>query len=301
MAKRRPPQGEGARPSRAERLAARRADLNVASRPFEGRKDECDLVTLREIVPSATAELTLTNHPSLGSHAGSAVTLGTVLPLQWPAMKRTDGQVILAMQTAQRSLDLSRDYAQALLAALDAEPGEPVADLADTGPDSPSFSDLVVDAELRVTCHPGFDWWVPEAAEEGSEAAEAMAQANADVVPTEKLLSVSGAYWCRIGEKAHLRWAMDHEEEALLDALARLKVAGDLTVGKGSRFVGSFRALGIVVPVWDVTLETTAESLEEPAATLKGKLDAVLADKRSLTGEERKARAEINSRQVTLR
>ena len=301
MAKRRPPQGEGARPSRAERLAARRADLEVASRPFEGRRDECDLVTLREIVPSATADLTLTDHPSLGSHAGETVTLGTVLPLTWPGMKRSDGQVILAMQTPQRSLDLSRDYAQALLAALDAEAGEPIGDLPEAGPDSPSFNDLVVDQPLVVTCHQGFDWWVAEAPEPGSEAADAMEQANADVVPTERLLSVTGAYWCRIGEKAHLRWAMDHEEETLLDALARLKATGDLTVGDDSRFVGSFRALGIVVPVWDVSLDATAKSLEEPAAALRTKLDAVLADKRSLTPDERKARAEISSRQVTLR
>ena len=301
MAKRRPPRDQGSRPSRAERLAARRADLQVVSRPFAGRKDECDLVCLREIVPSATAELTLTDHPALGDHAGTTITLGTVLPLTWPAMKRADGQVILAMQTPLRSVDVSRDYAQAILAALDAEPGDPMHNLPEPPADHPTFSDLVVDQPLTVTCHTGFDWWVPEAPEEGSEAAEAMEQANADVVPTERLASVSSAYWCRIGEKAHLRWAMDHDEEPLLDALARLKSAGQLSVGEGSRFVGSFRALGIVVPVWDVALDATAESIEDPAVDLRTNLDQALANPAPLTGEERKARAEIASRQVTLR
>ena len=45
---------------------------------------------------------------------------------------------------------------------------------------------------------------------------------------------------------------MPHDEDTLLDALARLHAAGADSVGEGSRYVGSFRAHGLVVPVWDL-------------------------------------------------
>ena len=45
---------------------------------------------------------------------------------------------------------------------------------------------------------------------------------------------------------------MPHDEDALLDALARLHVLGADAVGKDSRYVGPFRAHGLVVPVWDL-------------------------------------------------
>lgn len=266
-------------------------------RAFEGRVDESDLVCMREILPSATATLTLKDP----KYAGVDVVLGTVLPLTWPAMKREDGRVLLGMQTPQRSVDLSRDYAHALLTALAAEPGDSFANIGEPDPDGPRLQDLLTDDALEVVCHLGFDWWLTETPEEGSPAAEAMQQANADVVPTEKLTSVQSAYWCRIGEKAHVRWARPEAEEPLLDALARLKAAGALELGAGSKFVGSFRALGLVVPVWDVALESSAASLEEPAAALAKHLDEALANTSPLTTDERRARSEILSRQLTLR
>ena len=45
---------------------------------------------------------------------------------------------------------------------------------------------------------------------------------------------------------------MPHDEEALLDALARLHAAGADQLIADTRLVGSFRAHGLLVPVWDL-------------------------------------------------
>ena len=92
------------------------------ARPFEGLASECDIVAMREIVPAASAPLVLT-----GEHADRVVTLVTVLPMAWPALVRADGSILLGLQINVGSGDASRDLADALLAALEAEPGEPVA------------------------------------------------------------------------------------------------------------------------------------------------------------------------------
>ena len=65
-----------------------------------------------------------------------------------------------------------------------------------------------------------------------------MERANEAVVPTVRLTSVEAAYWCQIRDRFHLRWVVPHDEDTLLDALARLHAAGADTVGEGSRYVG---------------------------------------------------------------
>ena len=105
-----------------------------------------------------------------------------------------------------------------------------------------------------------------------------MERANEAVVPTVRLTSVEAAYWCEIRGRYHLRWVIPHDEDTLLDALARLHAAGADTVGEGSRYVGSFRAHGLVVPVWDLAEGTSAEALEEPVDAFAGRLAEALAD-----------------------
>ncbi len=89
-------------------------------------------------------------------------------------------------------------------------------------------------------------------------------------------------------------------EQALLDALARLAAGPGLQLGEGTRYVGSFRAHGLLVPVWDAPLECEPEQLEEPAAALRSRLDEELASDRPLTIDERRARSGLLSRQLTL-
>jgi hypothetical protein len=277
------------------RTAAQAAERFVA-RPFEGLAGECDWVAMREIVPAATAALTLT-----GEHAGQEVTLATVLPMAWPGLVRQDGAVFVGLQVPGGSGDPSRDVAHALELALAAEPGTPIAPSALPGP-GPRLQDLLAPAvPLAVEVHSGFDFWLGDDDERSPEVVASMERANDAVVPTVRLTAVEAAYWCEIRGRNHLRWVVPHEEEPLLDALARLHAAGSDTVGDGSRYVGSFRAHGLVVPVWDLEAGTAAEALEEPVAELAKRLDEALAETAPLTDAERRARAGLRGRQLTLR
>jgi hypothetical protein len=104
-----------------------------------------------------------------------------------------------------------------------------------------------------------------------------------------------------MGERTHLRWALPEDEEPLLDGLARLAVAGGLQLGDDTRYLGSFRAHGLLVPVWDLPPAMEAVAVEQPAAALRARLDDVLAAPRPLTAQERRARSGLLSRQLTVR
>ncbi|MFN2537702.1 MAG: DUF5926 family protein [Mycobacteriales bacterium] len=261
------------------------------ARPFEGLPGETDWVALREVVPSATAPLTLKD--------GTTVTLATVLPLAWPGMVRADGRRFLGLQVASRSGDASRDLAAVLEQVVAAAPGSSVVTSDLPGPGA-RLQDLLTDAPLEVTLHDGFDFWVEGADDPDGEVAASMERANASVVPTQRLRSVTSAYWCRMRERAHLRWVLPHDEEPLLDALARMSVDGGLGLGEGTRFVGSFRAHGLLVPVWDLPHETVADQVEEPAAAWATRLATAL-EGTDLSSAARRARQGLVNRQLTLR
>ena len=261
------------------------------ARPFEGLPNETDWVALREVVPSATAPLSLRD--------GTDVTMATVLPLAWPGMVRADGRRFLGLQVASRSGDASRDLAAVLEEVVAAAPGSSVVPTDLPAPGA-RLQDLLTDAPLEVTIHDGFDFWVEGADDPDGEVAASMERANASVVPTQRLESVTSAYWCRMRERSHLRWVLPHDEEPLLDALARMSADGGLGLGEGTRFVGSFRAHGLLVPVWDLPHETVADEVEEPAAAWGARLDAALAET-GLSPEARRARQGLVNRQLTLR
>jgi hypothetical protein len=270
-----------------------REDRRFVPRPFAGRVDETDWVALREVVPAATAPLTLAADPA------REVVLSTVLPLAWPAMVRADGKVFLGLQVGTRSGDVSRDLASALELALSTDPGSPVQPVGLPGP-GPRLQDLLDEAPIDITIHAGFDYWI-EGAESTDEVAASMERANSTVVPTVGLATVQSAYWCRMKERTHLRWVLPEDEDLVLDALARVAAADGLAIGPDTRYVGAFRAHGLLVPVWDLPLDREAEELEEPVAALRSKLDAALASPDPLTSDERRSRAGLMSRQLTLR
>ena len=228
------------------------------------------------------------------------VTLSTVLPAAWAGMVRLDGRRFLGLQVHARSGDVSRDLAAALEQVLGGGPGTPVVATGQPG-HGPRLQDLLDERPLDVELHDGFDYWVDGTAELDPEVTASMEQANASIVPTARVAGQRSAYWCRMKERGHLRWVMPHDEEPLLDALARLSVAGQVSLGEGTRYVGSFRAHGLLAPVWDLPLATGAEALEEPAAAFRSRLDDVLADTTPLTAEQRRARSGLLSRQLTLR
>jgi Family of unknown function (DUF5926) len=266
----------------------------LVARPFEGLAGEPDWIALRELVPSATAPLRLAEDPE------RSVTLATVLPLALPALVRADGSILLGLQVHGRSADVSRDIAHALTEALAAEPATMVQVPGLPGP-GPRLQDLLVEAPLELSVHDDFGFWLDGTTEPDAEVQASLERANATIIPTARLTGVDAAYWCNVGDKAHLRWVMPYEEDTLLDALARLAAAGTIGLGEGTRYAGSFRAHGRLVPVWDLPVDATPDSWEQPAAAFADRLAKALTDDGPLTDEQRRARNGLRGRQLTLR
>jgi hypothetical protein len=264
------------------------------TRPFEGLPGEEHWVALRELVPAATAPLRTAD--------GRDVTLASVLPGGAPGLVRANGEVMLGVQLQGASDDVSRDLGTALEAALAAAPGTPIEPGSLAGARGPRLQELLdLDAPLEVTVHADFGFWL-EGTGAGPEAMAGLERANEAVIPTERLDGLGAAYWCRPGpQRAHLRWVRTETEEPLLDALARLRAAEQLTLGEGTRYAGAFRAHGLVVPVWDLPAGTPAAEWTAPAAELQERLARALAVDEPLTADERRSRAGLLSRQVTLR
>ncbi|WP_441251419.1 DUF5926 family protein [Kitasatospora sp. McL0602] len=297
------PCGSGRRYKACHGREAAHAVQELVHRPFEGLPGEADWVALRELVPAATVPLTLAAGVVDGAVGEvPSVTLATVLPLAWPALRRQDGSILLGLQTQSSSGDLSRDLGDALELALSTEPGSPVP-ARRTVPGGRRLQELLdVQAGFTPDVHTGFEFWLEDAEAATGEVAASLERANASAIPTEKLTGVDSAYWCQASDKNHLRWVMTVPEEQLLDALARLTAAEQSSLGADTRLVGSFRAHGLTVPVWDLPSEMTAAECEKPAAEFAERLAATLAvtDPAPLTAEERRARANLVNRQVTL-
>ncbi|WP_328389781.1 DUF5926 family protein [Nocardia sp. NBC_00416] len=293
--------------NRAQRLAERRAALQEAEqavvRPFQGLTAECDLVALREFVPSATAELKLAD----GVGAERTVVLATVLPGAVSALVRAGeaptGYVGVQVQTS--SADPAADLAASILWTQSAEPGDSLA-VTHAAPGGPTLTDvLVADAPLDLTVHQDFDWWVPEGVQPDPQIAATIEQAKQAIMPSDRLDlgpdAVGAAWWVDAGDKAHLRWVRPESEDDLMLALARLHASGGLHLGEGSRFAGSFRTHGLLVPVFDLDPERHVSEWLSPASEFGERLAEALAVDTPLTAEQRRSRDGLRSRQVTLR
>src|SRR3954454_8124531 len=216
-------------------------------RPVEGLAGEPDWVAMRELVPAATATLRTTT--------GTDVTLASVLPGGTPALVRANGEIVLGLQLTTSSDDVSRDIGTALAAALEAPAGMPVepGPVGAAGSAGPRLQELLdLSAPFEVTVHEDFGFWL-EGAQVDPAARAGLEQANEMIMPTVRLEGLEAAYWCRPGaDRAHVRWVRPEPEEQLLDALARLAAAGQLTLGGGTPHARAFRARGLVVPGWGV-------------------------------------------------
>ncbi|HEV7909332.1 MAG TPA: DUF5926 family protein [Pseudonocardiaceae bacterium] len=275
------------------------ADVLI-SRPFEGLAAECELIALREFVPSATVRLPLVE-------GDREITLATVLPMAAAGLVRGDDAAFVGLQVQTRSGDVSRDLARAVQWASTAKTGEALHVLGpDDGENPGRLQDLIdPEAELTPELHTDFAWWMPPDNEPAGEVALSLERANAAILPTERVDApgVRAAYWVDAGDKAHLRWVRPEPEEKLVAAMARLSVCGELDLGEGSRYVGSFRAHGLLVPVWDLDREQHAREWASPAEALgKRLLDALTSlDDEPLTEAERRVRDGLRGRQITLR
>ena len=211
------------------------------------------------------------------------------------------------MQVQTRSGDLSADLAGALAWATAAETGSSLPVVGPGQRSSERLQDVLdADAPLDVTLHTDFSWWLtgetaptrrgdrhPGAGELGDPADRAVDAPTACAPPTG---------WTP-ARKAHLRWVRPEPEDALMAALARLQARGELELSGDSRYAGSFRAHGLLVPVWDLDREMHSTEWAEPAAAFAARLDEALAglDDEPLTVAERRARDVLAGKQVTLR
>ncbi|AEV89174.1 preprotein translocase SecA [Actinoplanes sp. SE50] len=274
-------------------------DIFVA-RPFEGLADEPEWVALRELVPAASAPLTL--KPEIIEEYGDRpVTLSTVLPMAWPAMSRRDGQVFIGLQRHLQSGDVSRDLAVAILAALRTAPGDPVSVPALPG-EGPRLQDVLADGPLEITMQDGFEYWLDADQLHDATVKASLERANASIYPTERLSAAKAAYWCRIApDKGHVRWVLGEGEDPALDALARLSAAGELLLRDDTKFAGMFRAHGLLVPVWDIPGEPEAADWEAPLADFAKRYQDTLAITEPLDAAGRRAKQGLIGRQLTLR
>jgi hypothetical protein len=266
------------------------------TRPFEGLPGETDWVAMRELVPAATATIRTTD--------GRDVVLASVLPGGTPALVRANGEILLGVQLQTSSDDVSRDIGTALAAALESPAGTPVdpGPIGAAGSAGPRLQELLdLSAPFEVVVHDDFGFWL-EGTDPGAAALAGLEHANEAILPTVRLAGLEAAYWVRPGnERAHLRWVRPEPEEQLLDALARLSASEQILLGEGTRYAGAFRADGLVVPVWDLPADTPAEDWVGPATEFQARLERALASSEPLTSDERRARAGLISRQITLR
>jgi hypothetical protein len=266
------------------------------ARPFEGLPSETEWVALREILPAATGPVTLTTNGTTTS-----ATVCTVLPLAWPALHRKGGELFVATQSGATSGDPSRDIAAALLLAADVDEGTPVTAVPNPTVDSPRLQDILdTSRPFDVTVHEGFDFWVGDN-ELDAEGQQSLERANESVIPTERVSAGGSVYWCVINGRTYVRWVLPYDEDTATATLARLHAGDADRLTPESRLLGAFRACGLLVPVWEVPKDATASDFPDAVTAMTDALESAADDASPLTADERRARAGLLNRQVTLR
>jgi len=272
------------------------ASNDLVRRPFEGLPNERDLVAMRQLVPAATAPARTT-----AEHGGVPVVIATILPMAWPAVRRSDGSVIVGVQASYPGGDLSRGIGQALASALASEPGTPVAAVEVTA-ESPRLQELLdSDSIGELTVHDTFDFWLDPGAERTAEIEHSLEHANESIMATAAVEGLPHAFWVDAGAKEHLRWVLDADEDRVIDAVTRLHARRESAIGQGTKYVGSFRAEGMTIPVWDLPKGFGAAGVAAEAESFRSRFEEALASTDPLTPAERRARGGIVARQVTLR
>ncbi|MBB5832393.1 DUF5926 family protein [Brachybacterium aquaticum] len=269
---------------------------DLVRRPFEGLPNEQDLVAMRQLIPAATMRATTT-----AEHGAVAVQLATILPMAWPAVRRTDGTITVGIQAPYPGGDLSRGLGQAIRQALALEPGTPITTVT-LEDDSPRLQDVLdLSGDFAIEVQDTFDFWLDPSAERTDEIEAAIQQANDSIMTTRPVTGLPHAYWVDAGAKEHVRWVLDADEEKVIDAVTRLHARRESALCEGAKYVGSFRAEGLAIPVWDLAKGSGVEAAEAEAEAFRARFEEALASDEPLTAKERRARGGIVARQVTLR
>ena len=168
--------------------------------------------------------------------------------------------------------------------------------------DSPRLQELLdLDGDFEIAVHDTFEFWIDPGAERTREVEQSITQANESIMPTIAIEGLPHAYWVDAGSKEHLRWVLDADEDAVIDAVTRLHARRESGIGEGTKYAGSFRAEGLAVPVWDLPKGFGAEGVEAEAEAFRTRFEEALASREPLSVKERRARGGIVARQVTLR
>lgn len=291
-------QGPG-RPERWTSRRERRPDDRVpfVARPFQGLNGETDWVALREFVPAATATVRLTS-----AFPPVQVRVASVLPLAHPAIRRVDGLIWLGLQTAGAgsSGDASRELADALQRAFATPVGNPVEPATRLTAGIRLQDMLDPDVPFEVTVTEDLDFWIADSGEQSPEVMASLERANESLAPAARVLPDASAYWTQMGGRTYVRWVLPDDEDVALDAFARLYAGGGALLTAESRVLGSFRAGGLLVPVYEVPGDTSAEDLVEPMTALVDRLAQSRVASGPLSSDERRARAGLVSRQFTI-
>lgn len=272
----------------------KRVTIPFVERPFEGLPHESELVAMREILPLATLPVRTTEE-----YGAQEAVLTTILPGMSGALRRKDGVLLVALQTITTSGDPSLDIADHLIHALELKDGQALqtSDLPEPGPRLQDILDPASFGEMELHDEPRF--WMSETELADPENEQALQAAREQLIPTKRVDGVEGAYWCRMSRE-FVRYVRPEPRDAVLDGLARLRAAEECSFDE-SRFVGAFRAQGLLIPVWELPKGAEADELSKPMAAFGEKLAAAIASTEPLSYEEKRARAGITSRQVTLR
>jgi len=272
---------------------------DIETRPFVGLPGETGWVAMREILPSAIGQARTT-----AAHGAKDVQVVTVLPGGYAGMHRPDGTILLSVQDALPSDNLSADLAATLLATLAAEPGTAVTAQRSTDPGVLLQNVLDTSVPLNAAVQSDYDYWLDSSAERTPEVTASLAEAAEATVPMAEVPGVPNAYWCLMN-RPFVRWVRPEDEDDVVKAIARLhaKRASAIVLADGSeaRFLGMFRAAGLTVPVWELPDGATADDLAAPMAEFADLFDSALRATIPLDANERRARDGILSRQLTLR
>lgn len=293
------PKAGGNRQAKIAARAAEREELSVEPRPFAGLAGECDMVAMREFVPSATAQLTVPG-------TDRTISVATVLPGAIAGLVREEnlgGDALVGLQVQVHGPDPAADLAYAVEWAARAGGGETLNSSHPTD-STPALADVVTaDARLQIEVHSDFSWWLADGADVTPEIAQAVKSANEVMMPSARVEAdgVEAAWWVDAGEKAHIRWVRPEDEDELFAAMARVHSAGGLHLGEGSRFAGSFRTHGVLVPVFDLDPEMHHQEWAPGLVELDARLAEALAQDGPLSSDERSSRDGLRARQVTLR
>src|SRR5690625_1209713 len=168
------PEGMSRRQAKLAARAAERAALEKDPRPYGGLAAETQLIALQELVPSATAKLSVKGFDR-------DVYVCSILPGASAGMVRdaeAGGAAYVALQFLTHTQNSGGDLSLALNWAKNAKPGETlVSTAADRA--QPDLKDLVDEsAVLEITEHQDFAWWILESSQVTPEIAQTLNQAN---------------------------------------------------------------------------------------------------------------------------